>query len=90
MEISPISVVRIAPMIRSKDTDLGLTDVFEIERSSRSGDETYSPSGNQAASGFEDDEDQASELEESDSEVEAKPKAGKALSVDGREISFFA
>ncbi len=64
MEISPISVVRIAPTFRSRETDLGLTDIFEIENSTRTGDETYSPGGNKAGSGFDDDEDKADEQEE--------------------------
>ncbi len=90
MEISPISGVRIVPAFKSRETDLGLTDVFEVERSSRTGDETYSPGGNKAASGFEDDEDTAEDREESDSQVEAKPKAGKSLDGARQEISFFA
>jgi hypothetical protein len=69
MEISPIPGVRIAPMIRSKVTDLGLTDVYEIERSSRTGDEIYTPSGARAATGFEEDEDKNGDLE---SEAEAQ------------------
>ncbi|HEY1254028.1 MAG TPA: hypothetical protein VGF01_04545 [Terracidiphilus sp.] len=56
MEISPVANVRLVPMVRSKVTDLGLTDVYEVERSSRNGDETYSPSSSKAASGFEDDD----------------------------------
>jgi len=62
MEISPISAVRLAPVFRSRETDLGLTDVFEVENSARIGDETYSPGGNGAASGFDDDEDKAEAL----------------------------
>jgi len=57
MEISPISAVRLAPAFRSRETDLGLTDVFEVESSSRIGDETYSPGGEGAASGYDGDED---------------------------------
>ena len=90
MEIGPITTVRIAPIIRSRETDLGLTDVFEVERSSRSGDETYSPSGNKAASGFEDDEDEASDQDQSDSEAESKPKGEQAVESSAREINFFA
>ncbi|MGD0547935.1 MAG: hypothetical protein ABR991_08945 [Terracidiphilus sp.] len=71
MEISPVANVRIAPMIRSKVTDLGLTDVYEIERSSRTGDETYSPSGSKAASGFEDDEEKFSDQEDSEFKVQS-------------------
>jgi hypothetical protein len=83
MEIGPIPGVRIAPMIRSKVTDLGLTDVYEIERSSRTGDETYSPSGSKAATGFEDDEDKFDDLEDG---AEATTK-GKAA--DGP-VNYFA
>ena len=64
MEIAPVASVRLAPMIRSKVTDLGLTDVYEIERTTRSGDETYSPSSSKAASGFEDEENNFDEPEE--------------------------
>jgi len=86
MEISPISVVRIAPMVRSKQTDLGLTDVFEIERSSRNGDETYSPSDNKAASGSEENADQAGDK----NEAENKPEIERSEDEEPREISFFA
>ena len=78
MEISPVAGVRIAPMIQSKVTDLGLTDVYEIERSSRTGDETYSPSGTKAASGFEDDEDKNEDLE--DAEPKTQPDGSGQIS----------
>jgi hypothetical protein len=90
MEISPISAVRILPAFRSRETDLGLTDVFEVEGSSRTGDETYSPSGNKAASGFDDDEEKSEEQAESESEDEAKPNAEQTVDGGGQEISFFA
>lgn len=90
MEISPISAVRLAPAFRSRETDLGLTDVFDVESSSRIGDETYSPGGNGAASGFDDDEDKPEDQEEIDPETEAKLKAQKALDGTTQEISFFA
>lgn len=69
MEISPVAEVRIAPIIRPKEAYLGLTDVFGIERTSRTGDETYSPSGTKAATGYEDDEDKYDELQD-DAEAE--------------------
>jgi hypothetical protein len=77
-------------MIRSKQTDLGLTDVFEVERSSRNDDETYSPGGDKAASGSEDDEKMAGEQAESESEPEEKPDAEESLDGVKREISIFA
>jgi len=90
MEISPIAAIRIAPTFRSRETDLGLTDVFEIENSSRTGDETYSPSGGKAASGSEDGEAEDQEQEEGTAEGEEEGKVQKAENGAGREISFFA
>jgi hypothetical protein len=83
MEIGPIPGVRIAPMIKSKETDLGLTDVYEVESSSRTGDETYTPSGSKAATGFEDDEDKLEDLED------GAEGAGKGKAADGP-VNYFA
>jgi hypothetical protein len=74
MEIGPVNAVRIAPMVRSRESDLGLTDVYEIERPSRIGDETYTPSGSKAASGFEDDDDNFDDLD-ADADGESKARA---------------
>jgi hypothetical protein len=90
MEISPIAGVCIVPTFRSRETDLGLTDVFEVESSSRTGDERYSPGGNRAAGGFEDDEEKASDQADSEAENEAEPEAEKTADEEKREISFFA
>jgi hypothetical protein len=81
MEIGPVNAVRIAPMVRSRETDLGLTGVYEIERSSRIGDETYSPSGSKAASGFEDDDDNFDDMEtDPDAESSVKPSGKGQIS----------
>ena len=74
MEISPIPGIRIAPVIRSAVTDLGLTDVYEVERSSRTGDETYTPSGAKAATGFEEDEDDNG-YDDANEDASAEPDA---------------
>jgi hypothetical protein len=71
-------------MARSKVTDLGLTDVYETEQSSRTGDETYSPSGSKAATGFEDEDDDFEILED---DQEPAPKARPAAN---RLINFVA
>lgn len=84
MEIGPVASVRIPPAVRPMEADLGLTDVYEIERSTRSGDETYTPSGARAASGYEDDEDNYDDLED---DPEAKPRVRPAGDV---QISRFA
>jgi hypothetical protein len=81
MEIGPVAAVRIAPMIRSTVTDLGLTDVYETEQSTRTGDETYSPSGTRAATGFEDDEEKFDDVEDAEA---------KALLVEKRQINYVA
>jgi len=64
MEIGPVSGVRIVPMVRPKEDDLGMTDVYEVERTTQTGDEIYIPSDAKAASGFEDEDDKYEELEE--------------------------
>jgi hypothetical protein len=81
MEISPVTGVRIAPMIRSKVTELGLTDIYETEHTSRSGDETYSPSVARATSGFDEDEDKYEDLEDAET---------RALLAEQRQINFVA
>ncbi|MGA2888242.1 MAG: hypothetical protein ABSE51_09350 [Terracidiphilus sp.] len=80
MEISPIPGIRIAPSIRSKEADLGLTDVFEVEHSTRTGDETYTPSGAKAASGYEDDEDKYDDSEDEEGESKVQPAGDGQIS----------
>jgi hypothetical protein len=81
MEIGPIPGVRMTPMVRSKDTDLGMTDIYEVERSTRTGDETYTPSHARAATGYEDDEDKYNELEDDlEAAVKPLPKAENQIS----------
>jgi hypothetical protein len=64
MEISPVNAIRLQPMIRVAETEIGLTDIGESARSARMGDETYEPSGVKAASGYEEDEESREEFEE--------------------------
>jgi hypothetical protein len=74
MEIGPVAGVRIAPMVRPKAAELGLTDVYEVEHTTRTGDEIYIPSGTKAASGIEDEEEKYEELEdEFDPESKGRP-----------------
>jgi hypothetical protein len=87
MEISPVANVRITPMVRSKATDLGLTDVYDVDRSSRIGDETYSPEGAKPVAGdyegdsedIDDNEGRYEDVEDSDdTEPEVQPaKSGQ-------------
>jgi hypothetical protein len=71
MEIAPVASVRLAPMVRSKVTDLGLTDIYEVERTSRSADETYTPHHSKAASGFEEEAFEEPEDEENAARLSA-------------------
>jgi hypothetical protein len=67
-----------------------MTDVDDIERSSRVGDETYSPSGQKGAAGAEIDEDvQDAEdtYDDSEEETETEPKV---LRVADGQIDFVA
>jgi hypothetical protein len=74
MEIGPVPGVRIAPMIRPKEADLGMTDVYEVERTTQIIDEIYIPSGTKAASGFEEEEDKYDEMEDDlDAEARVRP-----------------
>jgi hypothetical protein len=83
MEISPVDSIRMVPMVKSRITDLGLMDVYDIEQSSIIRDETYSPSGQKAATGAEgddDDDDQDAEdtYDDQEEDTEAEPKAPPA------------
>jgi len=64
MEIGPVTGVRIIPMVRPKEDDLGMTDVYEVERTTQTGEEIYIPSDAKAASAYEDEEEKYEELEE--------------------------
>jgi hypothetical protein len=86
MEISPITAVRLTPTYRPKKTELGLTDV-EVESSSRTDDESYSPGGDRSTSGFEENDDGPEEPEESNLQDLAKSQTAEDA---GQEISFFA
>jgi hypothetical protein len=81
MEIGPVIGVRIAPMVRPKEADLGMTDVYEVERTTRTGNEIYIPSGTKAASGFEEDEDKHDELvDELDADLKVLPAGNCKIS----------
>jgi hypothetical protein len=84
MEISPVSGVRIAPMVKSRESFLGTPGVFEVVYSSRTDDETYSPSNQRAASGAEEEEDEEAEDGESEPRVQAIEGGAK------KQINYFA
>ncbi|MGO9319099.1 MAG: hypothetical protein ACLPXT_09455 [Terracidiphilus sp.] len=81
MEIGPVASVRIAPMIRPKQADLGTTDVNEVERTTQTGDDIYVPSASKATSGFENEEDKNEELEdELDGELKVRTAGNGKIS----------
>jgi len=92
MEIGPIPGIRNEPTLRPKETFLGLPGIFEVEYSSRTGDETYSPSSAKAASGYEDDEDEDEEdvYEHLEDDEEPKPKVQATSRGQDGPVSYFA
>ena len=84
MEISPITGIRALPVVKVPPADAGLSKVFDIENSSKPGDDSYSGNRKKAAGG-EDDEDEEIE-EESDNESSAEPE--RAVTVT--QINYFA
>jgi len=85
MEIGPIPGIRPMLPVRPMATDIGLTDIFEIESTSRSGDETYTPTITRAASGIEDEEESVPE-----DSLDGDPRALTAGNSGRRPISYFA
>jgi hypothetical protein len=90
MEISPIIGIRSAPALSSKETFLGLPGIFEIEYSSRTGDETYSPGDGKPASGYEDDEDKEDAYEHLEDDEEPAPGVLATHHGQAGSVSYFA
>jgi hypothetical protein len=88
MEIGPVANIRIVPMVKSQETDLGMTDVYDIERSSRIDDETYTPSGAKAGAGSENDEDET--YDDSDDLEDDTETRGKERSAENGQVDFVA
>jgi hypothetical protein len=61
MEISPITGIRALPVLRTPPADSDISRVFDIENSSKPGDDSYSGSGKKSAGG-QDDEEEAIEV----------------------------
>jgi hypothetical protein len=84
MGISPIVNLVPLDLTRPIETDIGLPPMERIENSSRTGDETYSPSEERSA----DESDQ--EQEEPPSEEDPEFEAHKSQNDEKTDISFFA
>jgi hypothetical protein len=96
MEIGPVTNVGLVSTIKSRETDLGLADVEDIEQLSRVSDETYTPSNAKSGTGSEggdddkyEEEDLDDDLEEDEygEETEAKSTVPTA---EGGQINFVA
>jgi hypothetical protein len=96
MEIGPVTSVGLISTIKSRVTDLGLTDVDDIEQLSRVSDETYTPSNEKSETGSEGGDDDKYEEEDLDDdldeeedgeETEVKPTVPTA---EGGQINFVA
>jgi hypothetical protein len=87
MEISPISGIRAIPVAKVPPSESDLSRVFDIENSSKPGDDTYSGSGKKAAGGEDDEPEDNVEPEESADDEPAVPSAGNG---DSTQINFFA
>jgi hypothetical protein len=67
MEISPIAGIRTLPVVKVPPADSDLSRVFDIENSSKPGDDSYSGSGKKSGGG----QDDESEILEESREVES-------------------
>jgi hypothetical protein len=79
MEISPIAGIRAMPVMKVPPAETELSAVFDIENSSKPGDDSYSGSGKKAAGG---EDEEAADLEE----------GGEQTAEDGQgtQVNFFA
>jgi hypothetical protein len=80
MEISPISGIRVMPVVKTPPAESDLSKVFDITNSSQAGDDSYSGSGKKA--GGQDEDDDEDKLED-DTE-----STGQAA--NGVQVNFFA
>jgi len=88
MGITPIANLSLLPVARS-EPELEPLPMARVENSARTGDETYSPSGEKSAGGSEDGEAEE-EFEDLTEEMVAESGAAPAERREGRRISFFA
>jgi len=89
MGITPITSLNPLPPARSIESDYEPLPMERVERSTRTGDEKYTPSNGKSARGAEDDEPEA-ELEELPVDDEAQSTEPPVRKEPGQPISFFA
>jgi hypothetical protein len=84
MEISPITGIRAMQVVKVPPADSGLSKVFDIENSSKPGDDSYSGNRKKAAGGEDD------ETEEMEEEVDNESSALPAQVSPTTQINYFA
>ena len=93
MGITPITILTPLSLARTVESDLELMPMARVENSARTGEETYSPSEQQAAPSPDDsaEEDSAEEeFEDLLNEANAEPNREPAATPENRRISFLA
>jgi hypothetical protein len=86
MGITPITNLTPLPILRPVEKDLGLPPMERVENSTRTGDETYSPSEGRSA----DDSEDEFEYAATEDEAELEAKAQVLDNGQKRQINFFA
>ena len=81
MEISPISGIRAMPVVKTPPVDSDISRVFNIENSSKPGDDSYSGSGKKSAGGQDDESENLEESREVES-VQQPAEDDKSAQID--------
>ncbi len=89
MGITPISNLTELPLPRAVSSELEPLPMARVENTSRTGDETYSPSNGKYARGSEDNESE-DQLDNLPDEEEAESTSQPAAITPASQISFFA
>ena len=84
MGISPIVGILPLPVARTPQADSDLSRVFDIENSSKPGDDSYSGNAKNAAGGEDDSDDDLDEL------IDTEPRPQPAEDGPVTQVSFFA
>lgn len=85
MEISPITGIRVIPVVKVPAADSDLSRVVEIENSSKPDDDTYSGNGKKASGGQDNEDDERVE-----EDTDAEPSGQAVERVEDSQIDYFA
>ena len=84
MGISPIAGIRAMPVVKIPPKESGLSKVFDVENSSRPGDDSYSGNGKKASGGQDDEAEELESAAEDESGEQAEEPA------QGTQVNYFA